>query len=72
MPSRTYIYIILKNIRSNTYMVSPLNKVSGNELILEGNTGHIDSENLCYQHLINQPEQTISNDQCSNETDNTK
>ena len=49
------LYIILKNIRSNTYIVSPLNKESVNELILEDNTDRIDSENLCYQHLINHP-----------------
>ena len=32
--------IILKNITSNTYKVSPSNKESGNEPILEGNTDH--------------------------------
>ena len=83
--------IILKNIMSNTYKVSPSNKESHNEPILENNTDHIDSENYIfhelldvefehlqqrYQHLLdqspNQPEQTISNDQCSNESDVTK
>ena len=81
----------MKNIRSNTYKVSPLNKESGNEPILEDNIHHIDSENEIvhellfvkfehlqqhYQHLLNQSlnqsEQTISNDQCSNETNVTK
>ena len=32
--------IILKNITSNTYKVSPSNKESGNEPILEDNTDH--------------------------------
>ena len=83
--------VILKNITSNTYQLSPSNKESGNEPILEDNTDHIDSENEIvhellvvefehlqrrYQHLLdqstNQSEQTISNDQCSNETDVTK
>ena len=81
----------MKNITSNTYKVSPSNKESHNEPILENNTDHIDSENYIlhelldvefehlqqrYQHLLdqspNQPEQTISNDQCSNESDVTK
>ena len=81
----------MKNITSNTYKVSPSNKESGNEPILENNTDHIDSENeivhelldvefehvqRCYQHLLeqspNQLEQSISNDQCSNESDVTK
>ena len=80
--------IILKNITSNTYKVSPSNEESGNEPILKSNT---DSENEIihelpdvefeqlqrrYQHLLdhspNQPEQTTSNDQCSNESDLTK
>ena len=83
--------IILKNITSNTYKVSPSNKESGNEPILEDNTDHIDSENEIvhelldvefehlqrrYQHLLdqspNQSEQTISNDQRSNEIDVTE
>ena len=83
--------IILKKITSNTYYVSPSNKESGNKLILENNTDHIDSKNEIvhelldvkfehlqrrYQHLLdqspNQPEQTISNDQCSNESNVTK
>ena len=81
----------MKKITSNTYKVSPLNKESGNEPILENNTDHIDSESeivhellhvefeqiqRSYQHLLdqspNKPEQTISNDQCSNESDVTK
>ena len=37
--------IILKNITSDTYKVSPSNKESGNELNLESNIDHIDSEN---------------------------
>ena len=83
--------IILKKITSNTYNVSPSNKESGNELILENNTDHIDSKNEIvhelldvkfehlqrrYQHLLdqspNQPEQTVSNDQCSNGSNVTK
>ena len=83
--------IILKKITSNTYNVSPSNKESGNELILENNTDHIDSKNEIvhelldvefehlqrrYQHLLdqspNQPEQTISNDQCINGSNVTK
>ena len=83
--------IILKKITSNTYYVSPSNKESGNELILENNTDHIDSKNEIvhelldvkfehlqrrYQHLLdqspNQPEQTISNDQCINGSNVTK
>ena len=36
--------IILKKITSNTYYVSPSNKESGNKLILENNTDHIDSK----------------------------
>ena len=81
----------MKKITSNTYNVSPSNKESGNELILENNTDHIDSKNEIvhelldvefehlqrrYQHLLdqspNQPEQTISNDQCSNGSNVTK
>ena len=83
--------IILKKITSNTYYVSPSNKESGNKLILENNTDHIDSKNEIvhelldvkfehlqrrYQHLLdqspNQPEQTISNDQCINGSNVTK
>ena len=75
----------MKKIPSNTYNISPSNKESGNELILENNADHIDSKNEIvhelldvefehlqrrYQHFIdqspNQPEQTVSNDQCSN------
>ena len=37
--------IILKNITSNKYKVSPSSKESGNEAILENSTDHIDSEN---------------------------
>ena len=37
--------IILKKITSNTYNISPSNKKSGNELILENSTDHIDSKN---------------------------
>ena len=83
--------IILKKITSNTYNVSPLNKESGNEPILENNTDHIDLKNEIvhklldvelqhlqrrYQHLLdqssNQPEETISNDQCSKGSNVTK
>ena len=72
--------IILKKIISNTYNLSPSNKESGNELILENNTDHIDSKNehlqRRYQHLLDQsphqPEETISNDQCSNGSNVTK
>ena len=61
--------IILKKIASNTYNVSLSNKESGNELILENNTDHIDSKNEIlhkltdvefehlqrrYQHLLDQ------------------
>ena len=81
----------MKKITSNTCYVSPSNKESGNELILENNTDHIDSKNEIvhelldvefehlqrrYQHLLdqspNQPEQTISNDQCINGSNVTK
>ena len=44
--------IILKNITSNTYKVSPSNKESGNEPILEDNTDHIDSENEIVHELL--------------------
>ena len=62
--------MILKKITSNTYNVSPSNKESGNELVLENNTDHIDSKNEIvhelldvefkhlqrrYQHLLDQP-----------------
>ena len=81
----------MKNITSNTYKVSSSNKESGNKLILEDNTDHVDLENEIvhelpdvkfehlqrhYQYLLdqspNQPEQTSSNDQCSNEINVTK
>ena len=60
----------MKNITSNIYKVSPSNKESGDEPILENNTDHIDSENEIvhelldvkfehlqrrYQHLISHP-----------------
>ena len=72
--------IILKKIISNTYNLSHSNKESGNELILENNTDHIDSKNehlqRHYQHLLDQSphqlEETISNDQCSNGSNVTK
>ena len=86
-----HLWIILKKIPSNTYNISPSNKESGNELILENNADHIDSKNEIvhelldvefehlqrrYQHFIdqspNQPEQTVSNDQCSNGSNVTK
>ena len=76
---------------SNTHNVSPSNKESGNKLVLENNTIHIDSKNemspwtarcriwtltATYQHLLdqspNQPEQTISNEKCSNGSNVTK
>ena len=44
--------IILKNITSNTYKVSPSNKESGNEPILEDNTDHIDSQNEIVHELL--------------------
>ena len=44
---------ILENITSNTYKVSPSNKESGNEPILEDNTDHIDSENEIVHELLN-------------------
>ena len=83
--------IILKKITCNIYNLSPSNKESGNELILENNTDHIDSKkeivhellDIEFEHLQqryhnlldqspNQPKQTISNDQCSNESNVTK
>ena len=76
---------------SNTYNASASNKESGNELILENNTDHIDWKNEIahelldvefehlqrrFQHLLDQiptqPEQTISNNQCSNESNVSK
>ena len=60
---------VSKKFTSNTYNVSPSNKESGNELILENNTDHIDSKNEIlhkltdvefehlqrrYQHLLDQ------------------
>ena len=44
--------IILKKITSNTYYVSLSNKESGNELILENNTDHIDSKNEMLHKLL--------------------
>ena len=44
--------IIFENITSNTCKVSPLNKESGNEPILEDNTDHIDSENEIVHELL--------------------
>ena len=44
--------IILKKLTSNTYNVSPSNKESGNELILENNTDHIDSKNEIVHELL--------------------
>ena len=44
--------VILKNITSNTYQLSPSNKESGNEPILEDNTDHIDSENEIVHGLL--------------------
>ena len=44
--------IILKNITSNTYKVSPSDKESGNEPILEDNTDQIDSENEIVHELL--------------------
>ena len=61
-------------------MVFPSNKESDNEPILENNTDHIDSENEIVHELLDvefeqspsQPEQTISHDQCNNDSDVTK
>ena len=65
----TNLSIILENIMFNTYKVSPWNKKSSNEPILEDNTNQIDSENeivhdlidvefehlqRCYLHLLDQ------------------
>ena len=51
MPSKN-LSIILKNITSNTYKVSPSNKQSDNELILENNVDHIDSGNEIVHELL--------------------
>ena len=45
--------MILKKITSNTCNVSPSNKESGNELVLENNTDHIDSKNERVNELLN-------------------
>ena len=37
---------------SNTYSVSPSNKESGNELILENHADHIDSKNEIVHELL--------------------
>ena len=42
----------MKKVTSNTYNVSPSNKESGDELILENNTGHIDSKNEMVHELL--------------------
>ena len=42
----------LEKIPCNTYNISPSNKESGNELILENNTGHIDSKNEIVHELL--------------------
>ena len=44
--------IILKKITCNIYNLSPSNKESGNELILENNTDHIDSKNEIVHELL--------------------
>ena len=44
--------ITLKKIPSNTYNVSLSNKKSGNELILDNNTDHIDSKNEIVHKLL--------------------
>ena len=55
--------IILKKITSNTYNVSPSNKESGNELILENNTDHIDSKNEIVHELLDvEFEQLLKNE----------
>ena len=51
MPSKN-LSIILKNITSNTYKVSPSNKQSDNELILENNVDYIDSGNEIAHELL--------------------
>ena len=51
MPSKN-LSIILKNITSNTYKVSPSNKQSDNELMLENNVDHIDSGNEIVHELL--------------------
>ena len=45
--------IILKNITSDTYNVSPSNKESSNEPILENSTDHIDSANDIVYEMLN-------------------
>ena len=42
----------MKKVTSNTYNVSPSNKESCDELILENNTGHIDSKNEMVHELF--------------------
>ena len=42
----------MKKVTSNTYNVSPSNKESGDELILENNIGHIDSKNEMVHELF--------------------
>ena len=42
----------MENITSNTCKVSPSNKESGNEPILEDNTDHIDSKNEIIHELL--------------------
>ena len=44
--------VFLKKITSNIYNISPSNKESGNELILENNTDHIDSKNEIVDELL--------------------
>ena len=44
--------MILKKTTSNTYIVSPSSKESGNELILENNTDHIDMKNEIVHELL--------------------
>ena len=44
--------IILKNITSNTLKVSPLNKESSNEPVLEKNTDHVDLKNEIVIQLL--------------------
>ena len=42
----------MKKITSNTYNISPSNRESCNELILENNTDHIDSKNEIVHELL--------------------
>ena len=42
----------LEKITCNTHNVSPSNKESDNELILENNTDHIDSKNEIVHELL--------------------